>query len=123
MLHISFIFHLNNTTFMVIISDKSSAPTTIYPMRTTTSTVNELTLRLHSISSNTDYTFPVDDTGALRDYYEIEVDFSAIPDGEYEYSIGQDCGLMWIGEYNEKRQRQNKQYINGETTQYKQYDG
>lgn len=121
MLHISFIFHLNNTTFMVIISDNSSAPTTIYPMRTTTSTVKELTLRLHSISSNTDYTFPVDDTWALRDYYEIEVDFSAIPDGEYEYSIGQDSGLLIVGDYKEKRQEQNRQY--NETTQYRQYEG
>lgn len=121
MLHISFIFHLNNTTFMVIISDKSSAHTTIYPMRTTTSTVNELALRLHSISSNTDYTFPVTDTGNWRDYYEIEVDFSAIPDGEYEYSIGQDCGLLVIGDYKEKRKQENKQY--DAETKYYQYQG
>lgn len=123
MLHIPFIFKQKQHYIMVIVKDKRSTPTTIHPMRTTTSTVRELTLRLHSISSNTDYTFPVDDTGALRDYYEVEVDFSAIPDGEYEYCIGCDSGLLWIGEYNEKRHIQNKQYINGENTQYRQYEG
>lgn len=105
---------------MVIVKNKK-LPTTLYPPKTTTKSVNEFTLTLHSISSNTDYTFPVDDTGALRDYYEIDVDFSAIPDGEYEYSIGCDSGLLIIGEYKEKRKEQNRQY--NETTQYRQYQG
>ena len=82
-----------------------------------------MTLCLHSLSSNSDYTFPVLDKGELRDYYEIDVNFSAIPDGEYEYRIGCDSGLMCIGDYSEKRQKQNKQYINGETTQFRQYEG
>lgn len=105
---------------MVIVKNKK-LPTTLCPPKTTTKSVKELTLKLHSISSNTDYTFPVDDTGALRDYYEVDVDFSAIPDGEYEYSIGCDSGLLIIGEYKEKRKEQNRQY--NETTQYRQYQG
>ena len=105
---------------MVIVKNKK-LPTTLYPPKTTTKSLKEFTLTLHSISSNTDYTFPVDDTGALRDYYEIEVDFSAIPDGEYEYRIGCDSGLLIIGEYKEKRKEQNRQY--NETTQYRQYQG
>lgn len=105
---------------MVIVKNKK-LPTTLYPPKTTTKSVKELTLKLHSISSNSDYTFPVDDTGALRDYYEVDVDFSAIPDGEYEYSIGCDSGLLIIGEYKEKRKEQNRQY--NETTQYRQYQG
>ena len=105
---------------MVIVKNKKLT-VTLYPPKTTTKSVNELTLRLHSISSNTDYTFPVDDTGALRDYYDVEVDFSAIPDGEYEYMIGCDSGLLIIGEYKEKRKEQNRQY--NETTQYRQYQG
>lgn len=108
---------------MVLVKNKAESPTTIYPPKTTTKSVKELTLRLHSISSNTDYTFPVDDTGALRDYYEVEVDFSAMPDGEYQYTIGQDSGLLVIGDYKEKRKEENKQYINGENTQYYQYQG
>ena len=108
---------------MLLVKNKAESPITLYPPKTTTKSVKEFTLTLHSISSNTDYTFPVDDTGALRDYYEVEVDFSAIPDGEYEYRIGCDRGLLWIGEYNEKRHIQNKQYINGENTQYRQYEG
>ena len=106
---------------MLLVKNKAESPTTLYPPKTTTKSVNELTLRLHSISSNTDYTFPVDDTGALRDYYEVKVDFSAIPDGEYEYRIGCDSGLLIIGESKEKRKEQNRQY--NETTQYRQYQG
>lgn len=106
---------------MLIVKNKEESPTTLYPPKTVTKSVKELTLRLHSISSNTDYTFPVDDTGALRDYYEVEVDFSAIPDGEYEYRIGCDSGLLIIGEYKEKCKEQNRQY--NETTQYRQYQG
>ena len=105
---------------MVIVKNKK-LPVTLYPPKTTTKSVKEFTLTLHSISSNTDYTFPVDDTGALRDYYEVEVDFSAIPDGEYEYRIGCYRGLLIIGEYKEKRKEQNRQY--NETTQYRQYQG
>ena len=105
---------------MVIVKNKK-LPVIICPPKTTTKSVKEFTLTLHSISSNTDYTFPVDDTGALRDYYEVEVDFSAIPDGEYEYRIGCDSGLLIIGEYKEKRKEQNRQY--NETTQYRQYQG
>ena len=105
---------------MVIVKNKK-LPVTLYPPKTTTKSVKELTLTLHSISSNSDYTFPVDDTGALRDYYEIDVNFSAIPDGEYEYRIGCDSGLLIIGEYKEKRKEQNRQY--NETTQYRQYQG
>ena len=107
---------------MVIVKNKK-LPVTLYPPKTVTKSVNEFTLTLHSISSNSDYTFPVDDTGALRDYYEVVVDFSAIPDGEYEYMIGCDSGLLIIGDYNEKRKQENKQYINGENTQYRQYEG
>ena len=106
---------------MLLVNNKAESHTTLYPPKTTTKSVKEFTLTLHSISSNTDYTFPVDDTGALRDYYEIEVDFSAIPDGEYEYRIGCDSGLLIIGEYKEKRKEQNRQY--NETTQYRQYQG
>ena len=123
MLHISFIFIHKIELIMLLVKNKSESPITLYPPKTTTKSVKELTLTLHSISSNTDYTLPVDDTGALRDYYEVEVDFSAIPDGEYEYRIGCDSGLLIIGEYNEKRHIQNKQYINGENTQYRQYEG
>jgi hypothetical protein len=106
---------------MVLVKNKADSPTTIYPPKTVTKSVKELTLTLHSISSNTDYTFPVDDTGALRDYYEIEVDFSAMPDGEYQYTIGCDSGLLVIGDYKEKRKEQNKQY--DAETKYYQYQG
>ena len=105
---------------MVIVKNKK-LPITLYPPKTTTKSVKEFTLTLHSISSNSDFSFPVVDTGNWRDYYEIEVDFSAIPDGEYEYTIGCDSGLLIIGEYKEKRQEQNRQY--NETTQYRQYQG
>ena len=108
---------------MLLVKNKAESPITLYPPKTTTKSVKELTLKLHSISSNSDFSFPVVDTGNWRDYYEIEVDFSAIPDGEYEYRIGCDRGLLIIGEYNEKRHIHNKQYINGENTQYRQYEG
>lgn len=106
---------------MVLVKNKADSPTTLYPPKTTTKSVRELTLTLHSISSNTDYTFPVDDTGALRDYYEIESDFSAIPDGEYQYRVGCDSGLLIIGDYKEKRKEQNKQY-DAETKYYQYQD-
>lgn len=107
---------------MILVKNKGQSPTTIYPPKTTTRYVKELTLTLHSMSSNSDFSFQVDNANmALRDYYEIEVDFSAIPDGEYQYNIGCDSGLLIIGEYKEKRQEQNRQY--NETTQYRQYEG
>ena len=106
---------------MLLVKNKAESPTKLYPPKTTTKSVKEFTLTLHSISSNTDYTFPVDDTGALRDYYEIEVDFSLMQDGEYEYRIGCDRGLLIIGEYKEKRKQENKQY--DAETKYYQYQG
>ena len=106
---------------MLLVKNKAESQTTLYPPKTTTKSVKELTLKLHSISSNSDFSFPVVDTGNWRDYYEIEVDFRLMQDGEYEYRIGCDSGLLIIGEYKEKRKEQNRQY--NETTQYRQYQG
>ena len=107
---------------MLIVKNKAESPTTLYIPKTVTKSVKELTLKLHSISSNTDYTFPVNNENMeLRDYYQVTVDFSLMQDGEYEYRIGCDSGLLIIGEYKEKRKEQNRQY--NETTQYKQYQG
>lgn len=106
---------------MILVKNKGQSPTTIYPPKTTTKSVKELLLTLHSISSNSDFTFPVTDTGNWRDYYEAEVDFRLMQDGEYEYRIGCDSGLLIIGDYKEKRKEQNRQY--NETTQYRQYEG
>lgn len=104
---------------MVIVKNKK-LPVTIYPPKTTTRSAKELLLTLHSISSNSDFTFPVTDTGKWRDYYEVDVDFRLTQDGEYEYRIGCDNGLLVIGDYKEKRKQENKQY-DGETKYY-QYE-
>lgn len=107
---------------MVLVKNKAESPTTIYLPKTVTKSVKELTLRLHSISSNSDYSFPVDNENMeLRDYYQVTVDLSAMPDGEYQYTIGCDSGLLVIGDYKEKRKQENKQY--DAETKYYQYQG
>lgn len=105
---------------MILVKNKADSPTTLYPPKTVTKSAKELTLTLHSISSGQDFTFPVTDTGNWRDYYEVDVDFRLMQDGEYEYRIGCDSGLLVIGDYKEKRKQENKQY-DGETKYY-QYE-
>lgn len=55
------------------------------------------TLSLKSQATNKRYSFEVEDISGLTDYYTFQVDFSNVQDGEYEYSVSTDRGLVQIG--------------------------
>lgn len=55
------------------------------------------TISLKSQATNQTYEFEAVDIGELRDYYIFKLDLSEVRDGEYEYKIGSDKGVMQIG--------------------------
>lgn len=59
--------------------------------------LEEYVLRLKSQATNKEYSFEVEDLSGLTDYYVFNLDFSTVQDGEYEYSVSTDKGLIQIG--------------------------
>lgn len=58
---------------------------------------NELTL--HSEVTNKDYKFNFQEIPDCKDYHHMFLDLSDVPEGEYVYSIGEDKGVVRVGDY------------------------
>lgn len=83
-----------------------------------THNLGELQLVLLSNSTNKEYNFSVEDTTNYSDYYTFEVDFTEVPDGEYNYYVKVNDeilakGLMYIDCFknNNTEYIQNNKYI------------
>lgn len=73
---------------MIIISDKSEEKTVYFPKNLYNSTEDLYILKLTDRGTNREYTFELADTlEASYGFYSFKVDFSQIPDGEYEYVV------------------------------------
>ena len=56
-------------------------------------------LTLHSEVTNKDYNFTFNEIPDCKDYHHLIVDLIGVPDGEYVYTIGEDRGVVRIGDY------------------------
>lgn len=74
-------------------------------------------LYLKGTTSNEEYCFEnLKDIGLMGNYYQLEVDLSDVKDGEYEYRLPNEIGLMMIGNLNNN----NKQFVS--ETKIKEYE-
>lgn len=105
---------------MIIIKNNSRENKVFFPKNSTNSD-KHLILRLHSLVENRDYTFEVDDIMDMRDYYCVLITLNNVPEGEYEYVINDEKGLMIIGDYKEERKESTIKY--NREIEYIQYGG
>lgn len=83
---------------MIKIREKSVIKPLFFP-KNVFSCSEESILVLKSLTTNEEYTFELEDSGNLQDYYILSPDFSNMEDGEYEYVINCNArGLIRIGE-------------------------
>lgn len=83
---------------MIQITDNLSEVTINLPKIRDVLDENPHILTLKSKITNKLYEFDVEDEGS-RDFYVIKMDFSTIPNGEYEYTIDNDAkGLLRVGD-------------------------
>lgn len=108
---------------MVIIKEKSGENTLNFP-KNTAKTAENLTLQLHSIVENRDFSYELD-VNCTRNYYTCRVSLANLADGEYEYTLFNDGieekGLLIIGNIKQERKERNEEY-NKEVT-YIEYNG
>lgn len=74
---------------MIIVSDKNTENTVYFPQNIYTETNDVYTLVLNDRGSNRKYTFDglEDEHLILFGFYSFFIDFSSVPEGEYEYAI------------------------------------
>lgn len=56
-------------------------------------------ITFHSEVTNKDYTHSVTEIGDVSNYHHFLVNLYGIPEGEYVYTIGEDKGVVRIGNY------------------------
>ena len=56
-------------------------------------------ITFHSEVTNKDYVFTFNEITDCENYHHFIVDLSGVPEGEYVYSIGNDKGVVRIGDY------------------------
>ena len=81
---------------MIIITNKSIANSIEIPCNLSKSSTGSYTLTLHHTVKNKDYTFTVTDTNSGDFFYTFSITPSALPNGEYEYSVNGSTGLLRI---------------------------
>ena len=82
---------------MVFIDTKSGKIEVKIP-RNTADSAETYTLTLKSQGTNQTYTFSgLTDSGISEDYLTFSVNFNRVKEGEYEYSVGVEKGLIQIG--------------------------
>lgn len=106
---------------MVIIKDYLGDNYRYFPKNKTNSNKN-LKLTIKSLITQKSFHFDVTDDGNMRDYYKIDITQIILNEGEYEYDIDGDKGLLIVGDYKVKRTTQNDEYKKEKVT-YKQYNG
>lgn len=82
---------------MIFIEDKLHINPIKFPKNFTKSE-QIYTISLISRGTNQTYQFEAADEGTFKDYYVFSIDFSGCKNGEFEYSIGENKGLIQIGE-------------------------
>ena len=93
---------------MILIFNKTSQKEIIIPCNLPKPVEPVVTLELYPESITTKeyskiYTFELTDISTSDYFYKFEVSFDNVPDGEYEYQIGEDRGLIRIEPKVEKK--------------------
>ena len=86
---------------MILIFNKTSQKEIIIPCNLPKPVEPVVTLELYPESITTKeyskiYTFELTDISTSDYFYKFEISFDNVPDGEYEYQIGEDRGLIRI---------------------------
>ena len=93
---------------MILIFNKTSQKEIIIPCNLPKPVEPVVTLELYPESITTReyskiYTFELTDISTSDYFYKFEISFDNVPDGEYEYQIGEDRGLIRIEPKVEKK--------------------
>lgn len=56
-------------------------------------------ITFHSEVTNKDFTHSITEIGDVSNYHHFLINIYGIPDGEYVYKIGEDRGVVRIGDY------------------------
>ena len=93
---------------MILIFNKTSQKEIIIPCNLPKPVEPVVTLELYPESITTKeyskiYTFELTDISTSDYFYKFEVSFDNVPDGEYEYQIGEDRGLIRLEPKVEKK--------------------
>ena len=93
---------------MILIFNKTSQKEIIIPCNLPKPVEPVVTLELYPESITTKeyskiYTFELTDISTSDYVYKFEISFDNVPDGEYEYQIGEDRGLIRIEPKVEKK--------------------
>ena len=93
---------------MILIFNKTSQKEIIIPCNLPKPVEPVVTLELYPESITTKeyskiYTFKLTDISTSDYFYKFEISFDNVPDGEYEYQIGEDRGLIRIEPKVEKK--------------------
>lgn len=93
---------------MILIFNKTSQKEIIIPCNLPKPVEPVVTLELYPESITTKeyskiYTFELNDISTSDYFYKFEISFDNVPDGEYEYQIGEDRGLIRIEPKVEKK--------------------
>ena len=93
---------------MILIFNKTSQKEIIIPCNLPKPVEPVVTLELYPESITTKeyskiYTFELTDISTSDYFYKFEISFDNVPDGEYEYQIGEDRGLIRIEPKVEKK--------------------
>ena len=93
---------------MILIFNKTSQNEIIIPCNLPKPVEPVVTLELYPESITTKeyskiYTFELTDISTSDYFYKFEISFDNVPDGEYEYQIGEDRGLIRIEPKVEKK--------------------
>lgn len=93
---------------MILIFNKTSQKEIIIPCNLPKPVEPVVTLELYPESITTKeyskiYTFNLTDISTSDYFYKFEISFDNVPDGEYEYQIGEDRGLIRIEPKVEKK--------------------
>lgn len=82
---------------MLFIDNKTSQISVKMP-KNNSDLLSSYTLELKSQATNQSYSFSgLTDASGYTDYYTFSINFSDVKNGEYEYRIGKDKGLIQIG--------------------------
>lgn len=94
---------------MLFIDNKSSEISLKIP-KNNSNLLSSYTMELKSQATNQSYSFSgLTDASTLTDYYTFSIDFSGVKNGEYEYKIGEDKGLIQIGKISHTNTSYNKE--------------
>ena len=93
---------------MILIFNKTSQKEIIIPCNLPKPVEPVVTLELYPESITTKeyskiYTFELTDISTSDYFYKFEISFDNVPDGEYEYQIGEDRGLIRIEQKKKKK--------------------